>query len=254
MLLSNRFKFLFVHIAKTGGTSIRASLASLIRRDPLCLPLFVCNRMSQLSGHRIGANLPRHAAAIAAKELMRQTDFESLFKFAFVRNPWDRQVSCFHHMQREQPQILEQNSLGNFRDFTRWLIEDAADYRGKKQVLIAAIRRVQIEHLVDFDDQLIVDQVGRFEQLHSDFARICTRLGQTRLALPHRRRSAHKKDFRSYYDDRTTELVARHFRRDIETFGYRFKLLDADGAMRWRTDLPHNSTVSSTSSSARTNR
>ncbi len=222
MLLSPRFKFLFVHIAKTGGTSVRSSLRRLCWRDPLFVPLFFCNRLSHLCGHRIGAKFPRHAPAVAALEMMSPLFFGSLFKFAFVRNPWDRVVSSFHHFAREQSSILKEKRIGDFHDFVRWMVEDAADYRGPKPVLVAAIRRPQFEHLVDISGSTIVDFVGRYEQLADDFAAVCDRLGVKPRALPHKRQARSRRDYRSYYADTTAELVGRLFHKDIDEFGYRF--------------------------------
>jgi len=96
LLLSLRYNFLFVHIAKTGGTSIRATLNRYRWRDPYYLPQFICSRISHLTGHRLGCKFPRHAKIIAAREMLPRELFESVFKFAFIRNPWDLQVSSFH--------------------------------------------------------------------------------------------------------------------------------------------------------------
>ena len=61
MLLSPKHRFLFVHIAKTGGTSVRAALQGRRWADPWYWPMFLCSRFSHLSGHRIATKLPRHA-------------------------------------------------------------------------------------------------------------------------------------------------------------------------------------------------
>jgi hypothetical protein len=222
MLLSNRFKFLFVHIAKTGGTSVRSSLRRLCWRDPLFVPLFLSSRLSHLCDHRIGAKFPRHAPAIAAMEMMSPSFYDSLLKFAFVRNPWDRIVSSYHHFTREQSSILEEKRISDFHDFVRWVVEDSTEYHGPKQVFVAAVRRPQVEHLIDIAGNRIVDFVGRYEQLIDDFAVICDRLRIKPRTLPHKRQATSRKDYRSYYADTTAELVGRCFKRDIDEFGYRF--------------------------------
>ena len=53
MLLSNKYNFLFVHIAKTGGTSVRAALQPLRWHDPAYYPMWLCSKLSGLMGHRI---------------------------------------------------------------------------------------------------------------------------------------------------------------------------------------------------------
>ena len=120
MLFSNRYKFLFVHIAKTAGTSIQAALKKLRARDLLSYPQLVCYNISKFCGHRIGAKIPRHARLVAALELMPREQFEALFKFAFIRNPWDIQVSAHHHLKRERPELIRENGCEAFGDFLRW--------------------------------------------------------------------------------------------------------------------------------------
>ncbi len=68
MLICHRHHFLFVHIAKTAGTSVRSTLNRLRWRDPYFIPQFICSRISGLTGHRIACKIPRHAKVIAAYE------------------------------------------------------------------------------------------------------------------------------------------------------------------------------------------
>lgn len=216
MLLSPRYKFLFVHIPKTGGTSIRVALRSYKWRDPYRLPLFFCSRLSALFGHRLACKLPRHAKVIAAKEMLPREFFNSLFKFAFVRNPWDLQVSSFHHIRRERPHLIK--GLKTFEDFLKHKFDPQRPYVFHLDVSIER----QTDYLVDLDGSLLVDFVGRYERLADDFAEVCRRIGIRPSALPHKRKAVDRKDYRVYYTDETAELVARHFQRDIQLFGYRF--------------------------------
>ncbi len=217
MLLSHRHRFLFVHIAKTGGTSVRAALKPLLWRDPWYYPMWLCGRLSHLTGHRLGTKLPRHAKIILAQELLPKEYFDRLFKFAFVRNPWDLQVSSFHHIRRERPQYLGVH--GDFTDFLRWKLDPNRPYQYHLDTSITP----QSDYLIDLKGRIIVDYVGRYERLQEDFLEICKRLGIKPPPLPHRRQAKDRqRDWRTYYTDETAELVARHFARDIELFGYRF--------------------------------
>jgi hypothetical protein len=222
MLLSHRYRFLFVHIAKTGGTSIRAALAPVRYRDRLWLPSLVCHGLSRLCGHRIGAKLPRHASAWAAREMLPRDMFEELFKFAFVRNPWDRQLSAYTHFVRERQDMLTDLQLSTFADFTRWLIEEGDSYRGYRSTLVAAFRRPQSDQLCDRQGRLLVDALGRFEHLEEDFASLLQQVGLTARRLPHKRCSQRPRDYRPHYDDRTAERVATHYQDDITRFGYTY--------------------------------
>jgi len=217
MLLSPKHRFLFVHIAKTGGTSVRAALAARRWADPWYWPMFLCSRFSHLSGHRIGTKLPRHAKIVAAKELLPREYFDSLFKFAFVRNPWDLQVSSFHHIRRERPQYLGGHT--DFGDFLRWKLDPERPYQFHVDTSI----ELQTDYLIDLHGTIVVDFIGRYERLEQDFATACERIGLRGIHLPHRRQAKDRqRDYRRYYDDGTRELVARHFARDIELLGYSF--------------------------------
>ncbi|MEA3640930.1 MAG: sulfotransferase family 2 domain-containing protein [Lamprobacter sp.] len=217
MLLSIKHQFLFIHIAKTGGTSVRAALAPRRWADPWYWPMFLCSRFSHLSGHRIATKLPRHAKAIAAQELLPRERFVALFKFAFVRNPWDLQVSSFHHIRRERPQYLGGHQ--DFAAFLRWKLDPE---RPPQYHLDISIER-QTDYLIDLRGNLIVDFIGRYEHLEQDFNEACRRIGIPPPKLPHRRQATDRaNDYRRYYDDGTAELVRQHFAADIERLGYRF--------------------------------
>lgn len=217
MFLSLKYNFLFVHIAKTGGTSVRAALGRYKWREGARVPLFMASRMSALYDHRLGIKLPRHARAIAAKEMLPRETFDALFKFAFVRNPWDLQVSSYHHLRRERPHLLE--GIADFPSFLRWKLDPDRPYQYHVDTSI----QLQSDYLVDLHDNVIVDFVGHYEALEADFREACRRIGITAPALPHRRRAGDREqDYRSYYDDGTAELVARCFTPDVELLGYRF--------------------------------
>ncbi len=217
MLLSIKYNFLFVHVAKTGGTSVRSALQPLRWRDPWYYPMFVCSKLSGLTGHRIGAKFPRHAKVVAAREMLPEELFASLFKFAFVRNPWDLQVSSYHHIRRERPQLIER--VRDFEQFIDWKLDPERPYQYHLDTSIES----QLDYLVGLDGEMLVDFVGRYENLAEDFERVAHRIGAPGLSLPHRRRAAGRaKDYRDYYSDRTAALVADRFRRDIEAFEYRF--------------------------------
>jgi len=216
MLLSYKYNFLFVHIAKTGGTSVRAALEPLRWRDPWYYPQWFCSRLSHLSGHRLGTKFPRHAKIIAAKEMLPKEYFDRLYKFAFVRNPWDLQVSSYHHLRRERPRLLE--GIADFSTFVRRKLDPEPPYQYH---LDTSIER-QSDYLVDLSGRIVADFVGHYERLQEDFDLICEQIGIGQRRLPHRRKAIDREDYRRYYDDETAGLVAEYFRRDIENFGYAF--------------------------------
>jgi hypothetical protein len=206
MLVSDSKRFIFVHVPKAAGKSVREALAPYaLPRPPKfhsLLRLFGLPRDYRRYRFRTHGSL-RDAQRILPNEL-----FRDYFKFAFVRNPWDRLVSSYHY-------ILERPSHPHHRRVRRLGAFSAyVEYEARRG------RFLQYDLLIEAGGRLGMDFVGRFESLAQDFARICDRLGIA-VALPHANVSRHR-DYTVYYDQATRKLVERHWRKDIETFGYTF--------------------------------
>jgi hypothetical protein len=216
MLLSHQKKFLFVHIAKTGGTSVRAALQNQRWRDPYYAPIWLASKLSGFVNHEVGIKLPRHAKAIAAKEMLPHEFYQTLFKFAFVRNPWDLQVSSYHHIRRERPHLL--NADESFEAFLHRKLDTSREWQYHIDTSITP----QTDYLVDLNGNLIVDFIGHYETLQQDFDHCCQRIGVPGIELPHRRKAEDRLVYREYYTPDTQALVSRAFARDIEMLGYEF--------------------------------
>lgn len=196
---------------------MRSALVRRIWADPYRLPQYLVSRLSGWAGHRLGIKFPRHAKVIAAKEMLPQDFYDSLFKFAFVRNPWDLQVSSFYHVRRERPHLLTR--VKNFPDFLRYKFDPQRPYH---YILDASVEPQWLS-LIDLGGRLQMDFIGRFEHLGDDFRTVCQEIGLKNMpALPHKRQSQTRGDYRNYYDDWSTQFIAERFKLDIENLGYSF--------------------------------
>lgn len=221
MLISHTHNFAFIHVPKTAGVSVWAALHPYADHAEH----YWANRW--LAGIGIHVNhyapyrLKKFRLHMDATTLERQLPaavFANLFKFAFVRNPWDLLVSYYHYLQQ---------SRGHHRHRR---LGQAADFAAYVRYEIRRNKISQSRMLVDRQDRLLVDFVGRFESLASDFDWICRRIGVA-AELPRHNRSR-RGDYRSFYSDHLVRLVAGHFAEDIERFGYRFE----DGMTADRAD------------------
>lgn len=208
MLLSETF--LFVHIDKSAGSSIQRVLQPFAppRADSrLRRRLVWLGPLNRLGLHR-AAEFPEHVTARIVKNCLPQATYASLFKFAFVRNPWDRLVSRYAQLLRNPGHTPRHQgkALKGFEAFLDWEVR-----RNKSH---------QHTYVCDAGGSLIVDFIGYFERLDEDFAKVCDRL-QVRAELPKSNISKHE-SYQTYYTPATRELVAEHCRRDIELFGYDF--------------------------------
>jgi hypothetical protein len=213
-MISHQHKCIFVEVPKTGSSSIRAILGQ---------PLNPHRDLWQLKGemeyywtrHGGPANRLFEGLYLLLPRKWRQAvgrrQFESYFKFGFVRNPWDRAVSLYE--RREGLQLRDKMT---FEEFVGWMRFSSST------CLLPGPHRFQLDWFVDPHGQVIADFIGRFETLEQDWAFVCERTG-IRQPLPHENRNPRpRRHYRDYYTARTRELIAERFQADIEYFGYEF--------------------------------
>ena len=217
MLISYSHRFIFVHIGKTGGMSIREVLKPYAQEPEK----FKIPRPPRQNGdlynplYTVWETLLLHPKARDAQKELPPEVFNTFFKFAFVRNPWDLQVSMYHFILREPTAARhdEIKKLGSFDAYVEWVVATPDPYP-------KGISKLQRDMITCAQGKLLVDYIGRYETLPLDFGHI-SQLLQIDATLPHRNRSEHQ-DYRTYYNQHTQKLVAQHFQADIELFNYTF--------------------------------
>lgn len=197
MIVSHRARAIFVHIQKTAGSSIEAALRD---HDP------------EAGSHFVGGR--RHVHAVELRDAVGRDVWGRYFKFAFVRNPWDRLVSWYQMcMEAQQPNAFCRYVRDGFPTFESF-VTGATSGPGAKTT------RNQLDYVSDPAGGVIVDFIGRYETLQADFATVAARIGIAgNLAWVNASRHG---AYRDYYDDVTRAIVARRFARDVAAFDYRF--------------------------------
>jgi chondroitin 4-sulfotransferase 11 len=147
--------------------------------------------------------------------------YQRYFKFTFVRNPWDRLVSAYTYLAAGGANSSEEDSLwSNFINQFDSFDEFVCEWISSENVMRNALLTPQTVFLKDQFGQLSMDFIGRFETLETDFSSVADRLGLD-STLPHLNKSnpAH---YRSYYSDRSREIVAEVYAEDIDCFSYHY--------------------------------
>lgn len=232
-IISDEANFVYFVVPKVACSSIKTALLSLfdldgnesVREDDA--PDLDVHRLFAGSGYQINKN-----------QLARRLDrgeFREHFKFAFVRNPWDRLVSCYS----DKVMDAKESEAGEppFRHLPSE--KGARLYRGMPFAeFVETVCEIPDEesnmHFVSQhrvvcgpgdDRRIMADFVGRFENLAADFAEVAGRIGGgKRLELPHKLRSASRgsRPYTEFYDDRLRDLVFERYREDVEILGYSF--------------------------------
>ncbi len=206
MLISDSHQFIFVHIRKAAGSSIRDTLEPLSLVKPTDNWSKIKSRFLRTEKNYKKYAFRQHDSINVAKTLMPPELFESYFKFAFVRNPWDRLVSEYEFIRRRPDH-------GRHSKVMKMGFEKYIVYQSKR------FDAHQINMLADKNGNLLMDFIGKFENLHDDWNRVTDKLGIENKELTHRKKAGIK-DYNSYYTDESRALVSELWKRDIEAFGY----------------------------------
>ena len=216
MPISHKHKIIFVHIPKTAGQTIEKSLNIFGEDNSGKLKA----SMDILYGILNGKSL-QHLTIQEIKKI-RESEFRIYKKIAFVRNPFDRIISeYFWRMQYFGKKMIK---------FKNFLVEEVIPRKnGIPKVMKNFYKHENVVKLIDdhYMDQykfitdnkgnIMVDFIGRFENLNDDFKKACG------LELINQKIQCTKhNNYKEYYDSETKLLVEKCYKKDLELFKYEF--------------------------------
>ena len=207
MIISHQHRFVFAAIPKTGTHSVRQALREHLSDDDLeQVGLFVNKRFpfEELAAIKHG-----HISLEQIRPFLGEQAFAEYFKFAFVRNPFDRFVSYCAFMTRADGAFLK-----NPQQVMRYILFQA---RPLQHVLF----QPQHTFVTDAEGRLLADRIGRVEDMQASYDAICERIGIPSASLG-QVNSSRRGSYRDYYDQALIDGVADFYRRDLELFGYEF--------------------------------
>lgn len=214
MIISHGRRFIFVHIPKTGGTSLSLALEQKAMKDDILIgdTPKAQQRRRRLKDVKTSGRLWKHAKLTDIYGLVDQEQIERYFVFTLVRNPWDRMVSYYHWL-REQDFDHPAVTLAKAVDFSSFLND-----RTTRASLSAdgAARYVS-----DRDGAERCNLFLRLEHLAEDMARLEAGIG-LKLPLPPHENRSQRGAYQTYYSAADQSLVGDLFGPDIARFGYRF--------------------------------
>ena len=218
MIVSHKHRFIFVHLGRTAGRSLTAALAPYCGTDDVVTPA------GQGTG-RNHADFERHFTAQEIRAKIGSEVFDSYFKFAIERNPWDKIVSrywAYAGVTRKPA----------YKRVPEWVTGKPLTFKQWFELRIWQARLLTFGHYrfprhygaYMEDGKPLVDFIGRYENLTEHLRVISDRIGVPVVLEQQRGTERHKKrvPYTELFDARMNGIVEDWFRQDLDFLGYRF--------------------------------
>lgn len=221
-------KILFVHIPKNAGKSLEHALGFASQAKINNPGLFrskinrVFKKLHYATNNRKPAEIllgpldmvlcAQHLSLIEIESLQLITpqQLKDSRKFAVVRNPFDRAISAYRRFHA-------QFELDDFKRFWSHRVDTVSQDHAK-----TVFYRSQYSYVANLDGDISVDRILKFENLHEEFAGLCSDWGLGDLSLKH---IGKRRDNFQYYevlDDEARQILEERFAKDLRVFGYSY--------------------------------
>ncbi len=191
----NSYGMIFVHIPKAAGTAINVGL------------------FGQLAG--LG-----HASSQKYLQVYGASQFDAMYKFSFVRNPYDRFVSAYEYLRRGGNNSFDASfrdqKMADFKTFEDFVLNGFAKDKAIRE-------HIHFRRQVDFlliDNKIAVDFLGRFENIEDDYRYIASMIGHAK-PLESSNASDRSKEYVAYFkNEAVRQAVADYYEADFERLNY----------------------------------
>jgi len=226
MIINNSFKFIFVHVPKSAGTSVTKLLSGYSSYCDIEVGGTAMGEAIQ-PFFRARYGLSKHSTALEIKNVIGDALWDRYFTFALVRNPYARVYSSFKFLRRMRAEtrldyLAPLDDLKSLHDFVR---SDYFRTEGMDRIL-----KPQTFWIGDgsANPTLAVDFVGRVETIADSITHISERVpglfgmaGNIEVPVLNSSGQSSDETWQSLIRDPNTErLIFEKYRIDFEMFGY----------------------------------
>ena len=189
MLICHKHEFIFIHVHRTGGTSIM----NLLKRE-------LGTDVTEISEH---GNV-NSSERILIEE---NPDYKII---GMVRNPWDRILSWYALINKWNDFTIEE-SRGEFQKFIELKLAAKPDD--------PYFHYNQLDYFPSINNKRI--SLYRFEDFEEETKKMFELLDLDLGIIPHTNRTE-TKNYQDYYSSESKELVSNMCKRDISYFNFLF--------------------------------
>lgn len=183
----------FFHVPKTGGSSFKVLIDKGIKHKTLNLKI----------------NLLKHTPAKILRDVIGDKSFDSLYKFAFVRNPYERCVSAMGFVG-----IVK----SRHNEFLKFLVDNPVDWQSEYNFQLSCVLFTQTHFLFDDGGNLLMDYVARYENYHDEHKNLGEILG---VNMPNPiKRKCNASDWKDVLNDESIKIINKIYKQDFINFNY----------------------------------
>ncbi|NIK92518.1 sulfotransferase family protein [Mangrovimonas sp. CR14] len=213
-MISHKHKCIFIHIPKTAGTSINEFFFPEVEfgiSPPNYDILFGWCPVRKIH--------MQHATArqMLETELITEEQWNTYYKFTFVRNPWDRAYSDFMWIQNFS------GVRGDFSSYIKKTNKFGKILTNNEGPHFLGDHLLQQTDFFDFKGVYKPDFIGRFENFDADIHFIINKLDIKEEFNLHKNKTLRYSHYSNFYTRSKKKLVNEYFQKDISLLGYKFE-------------------------------
>ena len=214
-MISIQKKFLFIHVHKTGGHSLQNVLKDF-SEDKIECTSDIHDGIERYAVRSEKYTSRKHMSLSDYKKVVEPEVFNALYKFATIRNPWDKMISFYFSPHRRIEKWDREDFVKLIREVPSLRSFIGLESNGQKVLrrLGWTLRNEPLDRHVDF--------IMKFENLENDFKLVCNELKIPTVDLQKRNASKHH-HYSTYYDEELIKIVGKRFEDEIEYGEYRFE-------------------------------
>lgn len=202
MIISHKYRFIFIKTRKTAGTSIEVFLSQHCGSNDILTPIYPHVKPHVARNYDGYFN---HISASVVRSSVGNELWENYFTFCVERNPWDKTLSYYHMLNARQGGGLTLADYFLTSDF-------CTDYQAYTEP--------------DNPSKIIVDHVVKYDSLNGELGVIFEMLGVPyNGSLGVYVKSEYRTDKRPYkelYSKNQAKIIEEAFKNEIDLFDFRF--------------------------------